>query len=116
MGRRRHTRIRVTKKIGDGTYASVSTGLLGYAIAKGFEKSRTNKAKIKSSNIVEKSTSNEKDKNVTIILCCLGFIGLGGIHDFYLGNIGAGIIKLFTWNWFFIGTIIDLIRISKNEY
>lgn len=56
------------------------------------------------------------NKVTIIILCALGFIGLGGIHDFYLGSVGKGIIKLLTINWFFIGTIIDLIKILQNSY
>ena len=47
---------------------------------------------------------------------CIGFIGIGGIHDFYLGNYGKGIIKLFTINWFMLGTILDLIRIASGGY
>lgn len=57
-----------------------------------------------------------KNKSTMIALCCLGFIGIGGIHDFYIGNPLRAIIKLFTVNWFGIGTIIDLIRISKETY
>lgn len=57
-----------------------------------------------------------KDKSTVLALCCFGFIGIGGLHDFYLGNIVKGIIKLFTCNWFFIGTVIDLINIDKNQY
>ena len=64
------------------------------------------------------NNSNNKnyDKNKLMILCALGFIGLGGIHDFYLGNIGKGITKFFTVNWFIIGTVIDLVRISSDSY
>ena len=60
--------------------------------------------------------SSDKDKKTALLLCCLGFIAIGGIHDFYLGKIGSGIIKLFTVNWFFIGTIIDLVKISTGSY
>lgn len=57
-----------------------------------------------------------KSKKTTMILCALCFIGIGGIHDFYLGNVGNGIIKFATANWFFIGGIIDLVKISNGEY
>lgn len=60
--------------------------------------------------------TSDKSKKTALILCLLGFIGAGGIHDFYLGNIGKGIIKLITINWFMIGTIIDLISISTGGY
>lgn len=61
-------------------------------------------------------TTSHKSKQTTLILCCLGYIGLGGIHDFYVGKIGRGIIKLLTANWFFIGTIIDTIKIAGGTY
>ena len=60
--------------------------------------------------------TSDKSKQTALILCLLGFLGIGGIHDFYLGKFGAGIIKLFTANWFMIGTLIDLIKISSGGY
>lgn len=60
--------------------------------------------------------SSDKNKKTCLILCCLGFIGIGGIHDFYLGKIGSGILKLITCNWVLFGTIFDLIKISTGSY
>lgn len=60
--------------------------------------------------------SSDKSKKTAMILCCIGFAGVGGLHDFYLGRIGKGIIKLLTANWFLIGTIVDLITISTGGY
>lgn len=60
--------------------------------------------------------TSDKEKKTAMLLCCLGFVGFGGIHDFYLGKIGSGIIKVCTANWFMIGTIIDLIKISTGSY
>lgn len=60
--------------------------------------------------------TSDKNKKTAMILCCVGFLGFGGLHDFYLGKIGTGIIKLITINWFFIGTIMDLIKISTGAY
>lgn len=60
--------------------------------------------------------TSDKSKKMAMILCCLGFVGIGGIHDFYLGKIVRGIIKLLTINWFLIGTIIDLISIAVGSY
>lgn len=60
--------------------------------------------------------SSDKNKQTALLLCCLGFLGIGGIHDFYLGKIGSGIIKIITVNWVFIGTIIDLVKISSGSY
>lgn len=60
--------------------------------------------------------TSDKEKKTATLLCCLGFVGVGGIHDFYLGKIGSGIIKIITLNWFMIGTVIDLIKISTGSY
>ena len=60
-------------------------------------------------------TSDTK-KKTTLILCSIGFLGLGGLHDFYLGRIGSGIVKIVTLNWFLIGTIIDLVEITTGTY
>lgn len=60
--------------------------------------------------------TSDKSKGTAMGLCCLGFVGIGGIHDFYLGNYGKGIVKIFTMNWFMIGTILDLIKIASGGY
>jgi restriction system protein len=60
--------------------------------------------------------TSDKSKVKALGLCCLGFVGLGGIHDFYLGNYGKGIVKICTANWFLIGTIADLIKIASGGY
>lgn len=65
---------------------------------------------------MQNSNTHYYNKKTALILCLLGFIGLGGIHDFYLGHIGRGIIKLLTLNWFLIGTIIDTIQLLNNSY
>lgn len=57
-----------------------------------------------------------KSKVVAFILCLLGFFGLGGLHCFYCGKIGMGIFYFITCGFFFIGTIIDLIRIITGTY
>lgn len=60
--------------------------------------------------------TSDKSKGIALGLCCLGIIGIGGIHDFYLGNYGKGIIKLCTANWFVVGTIFDMIKIASGAY
>lgn len=53
----------------------------------------------------------KKNKVVSIILCCLGFFCVAGIHKFYEGKIGMGILYLLTGGLFYIGTIVDLINL-----
>lgn len=76
---------------------------------------KTNKQFYNSLNDLHNS-KKDYDKKTMLILCSLGFIGFGGIHDFYLGYIGKGLLKFFTVNWFVFGTVIDLIKICSDNY
>ena len=58
----------------------------------------------------------KRDNSLALLLCLLGFCGIGGLHDFYLGCYWLGIIKLLTCNFFWIGTFIDLILLATNSY
>ena len=60
--------------------------------------------------------TSDKSKKTALLLACLGFIGVGGIHDFYLGRYGMGILKLFTCNLIMFGTVIDVIKIASGSY
>jgi len=53
-------------------------------------------------------------KSETIMICTiLGFLGIGGIHRFILGQIGMGILYLVTFGLCYIGTIMDLVNNKK---
>tara|TARA_X000001036_G_C20545490_1_gene752139 strand:- start:83 stop:436 length:354 start_codon:yes stop_codon:yes gene_type:complete len=47
--------------------------------------------------------------NVWLFLI-LSFIGIGGVHRFVLGQVGMGLIYLFTYNLCLIGFLIDIIN------
>ena len=55
-----------------------------------------------------------KSKGVAAVLCF--FLGLFGIHRFYVGKIGTGIIWLFTGGLFGIGAIVDFIMILCGSF
>ena len=52
--------------------------------------------------------TRRKDPQTILILCLIGFLGIGGIHRFVLGQIGMGILYILTAGLCYIGTIVDL--------
>lgn len=59
-------------------------------------------------SIIPKS-NNPKDKSLVVAIVLWFFLGLLGIHRFYLGHIGMGILYLLTGALCGIGWIIDII-------
>ena len=57
-----------------------------------------------------------KNRWVATGLCCLGFMGVGGIHRLYCGKIATGLLWLFTFGFFGIGTVIDLILLITGNW
>ena len=55
------------------------------------------------------SDRSPKSWNATFFLCL--FLGVFGIHRFYVGKITSGILYLLTFGFFGVGTFIDLLRI-----
>lgn len=58
--------------------------------------------------------TSDKSKK-TALLCCI-FGGLLGIHQFYVGNIGKGILYFLTAGLFMIGWIIDIVKIATGGF
>ena len=50
-----------------------------------------------------------KSKTTALLLCI--FLGGFGVHRFYMGRIGSGLLWLFTGCLFGIGYIYDIIKI-----
>jgi hypothetical protein len=57
---------------------------------------------------------SDKDFVVTVLLCF--FLGFLGVHRFYAGKIGTGILMLFTFGGFGIWALIDFIIIVLGNF
>lgn len=61
---------------------------------------------------------NGKRKNAETVLICalIGFFGVAGIHRIILGQVGMGILYLFTAGLCLVGTIVDVINHKKLTF
>lgn len=69
---------------------------------------------IADSAITGRRMHRKKHRFVVLILCI--FFGYFGIHYFYLGKVGKGLLYLFTVGLFFIGWIYDIFRITTHRF
>lgn len=60
------------------------------------------------------SILSQKSKIIALILCI--FWGYFGIHRFYVGKIGTGIIWILSFGLLGLGWIIDIISIATNKF
>ena len=57
-----------------------------------------------------------RSRGIALVLACLGLFVINGIHRFYVGKIGTGILWLLTGGCFGVGTIIDIIMIATGTF
>ena len=60
--------------------------------------------------------SRRKDPQVILITALLGLVVVAGVHRFIMGQIGMGLLYLFTAGLCFIGTIVDLVNHQKLAF
>lgn len=60
--------------------------------------------------------SRRKDPILLLVLSLIGLFGVAGIHRFFVGHIGMGILYLLTCGLCFIGTIVDMINYKNFAF
>lgn len=65
---------------------------------------------------IEGEAVSPKSKTACAVLCFMGIFRIAGLHRFYAGKIGSGILYLFTFGLFFVGTFVDLILILTGNF
>ncbi|MCQ2975960.1 MAG: TM2 domain-containing protein [Bacteroidales bacterium] len=58
--------------------------------------------------------TSDKSKRKALILCACG--GIIGLHNFYVGRIGRGLLFAITGGCFVFGWLIDLIKIATGAF
>lgn len=57
-----------------------------------------------------------KKRNTTLLLACLGLIGIAGLHRIYVGKNISGIVYTLTCGLFMLGTIYDIYCICSEKF
>ena len=60
------------------------------------------------------SATSDKGFVPTILLCF--FLGMLGIHRFYVGKVGTGILQILTFGGFGIWVMVDFITIVTGNF
>jgi TM2 domain-containing membrane protein YozV len=70
----------------------------------------------KDAQFISLYNGRRKKPSDVLIGCILGFIIIGGVQRFMVGQIGMGILYLFTGGLCVIGTIVDTINHKKLAF
>ena len=60
--------------------------------------------------------TSDKSRFTALKLCLLGFLGLGGLHYFYVGRLRRGFVFLLTFGLFCLGTLRDVVDIFFGAF
>ena len=61
-------------------------------------------------------TENHSDKSRIVALLLCFFVGYLGVHRFYVGKVGTGVLMIFTLGGLGIWYLIDLIMITVGSF
>ena len=60
------------------------------------------------------TSTSYKSRKVALMRCLFG--GLFGLHYFYVGRIGKGLLYIFTMGFFMIGWLVDIFKILIGRF
>lgn len=100
---------RVTKKAGGGVRTTASIPGTGVSYVK-------NSGGGKKQTTVETVEKEQKPINPAVELCLCMFLGWAGVHKFYAGKPGMGVLYLFTFGLFGIGWLVDIVKCVINLF
>lgn len=66
--------------------------------------------------VVHSFSGSSYSRGLALIFACLGCVFISGVHRFYVGKIGTGILWLLSGGCLGIGTLIDIIMIAKGTF
>lgn len=58
--------------------------------------------------------TSDKSKKKAMKYCLIG--GWFGMHHYYVGNIGRGLLYTFTFGLFLLGILVDLVKLSTGTF
>lgn len=68
----------------------------------------------RNSTPVRDGNASSKNKWIALILCY--FVGVWGIHRFYVGKTGTGILYILTLSFCGLGWLLDMISIVRGTF
>lgn len=62
----------------------------------------------------ELGPASDKNRLTTLLLCVFG--GVFGLHRFYAGRVGSGLLWLFTFGLLTVGWVYDVVMVGTGEF
>jgi TM2 domain-containing membrane protein YozV len=60
--------------------------------------------------------ARRRDPMTILLMNLFGFVAIAGVHRFYLGQIGMGLLYLITGGFCLVGTVIDCFRYESLSF